>query len=469
MNRNDEFTELMKELEESVPAVDESIKRGSRRKARKQFLYQPMMGLASVFLLFVLAVNLCIPVAKAFSNMPVLKDLTKAVAFSKSLRTALENDYAQDVYLIQSKDDVTIEITSMIVDQKRLTVFYQLTTELDGVAVNCTVSKDAEGELYSNTHLHNMLSDVGFPHMEGMQYISIDFLGEMPEVMPLCLNVWDMEAYLADVEAGMTSEGNDLIGWEEQAEQYEITSFVFELDMDLAKIPETKTYDVNQTVELDGQTYTITNIVVHPTYMDVNMIPDEENTAFLRYLHFYIENENGEVFYDNRGGRSDYADWDEAFRAGAESPYFYEGELTKIVITGGIWQENGKEKAYINLVTGEAENLPENVMLKEIKETDKGYDLAFEISYMRRVDEATGDPYGRKFWMPPFMNCCDETGKQYYCDGKYDVETDEENYLVGDSGEYELCLEDYPCEEVWLENHYSSVWYANQEVSVTLK
>ncbi len=469
MNRNDEFTEWMKELDGQIPEVGESIRKGSRRKARKKFLYQPLMGLVAVFMLFVLSVNLCAPVAKAFSNVPVLKDLTKAVAFSKSLRVALENDYAQEVYLIQSKEGMTVEITSLIVDQKRLTVFYRLTTELDGVAVNGTVPKDAEGDLCSNTYVYNTLSDVGFPHMEGVQHISIDFFGEMPEMMPLSLTVWDMEAYLADAEAGLTSEGNDLIGWEEQAEQYEIASFVFELDMDLAKIPETKKYDVNQTIKLNGQTYTITNIVVHPTYTDVNMVPDKENTSFLRYLHFYVENENGEVFHDNRGGRSEYADWDEAFRAGAESSYFYEGELIKIVITGGVWQENGKEKAYINLATGEAENLPENVVLKEIKETDGDYDLIFEISYMRRVDEVTGDPYGKKFWMPPFMTCCDETGKQYCCDGMYDVETDDKNYLVGDYGEYVLHLEEYPGEEVWLENHYSSVWYPNQEVSVNIK
>lgn len=469
MNRNDEFEEFMKELDERIPAVDESIKKGSRRKARKQFLYQPLMGMATVFMLFVLSVNLCAPVAMAFSKVPVLKDLTKAVAFSKSLRDALENDYVQDVYQIQSKDGVTVEVTAMIVDQKRLTVFYQLTTELDAVAVNCNVSRDAEGDCYVNTHVLNMLSDVGFPHMEGTQSVSIDFLEEMPEMMPLCMTVWDMGAYLADVEAGVTSESNDLIGWEEQAEQYEITSFLFELDMDLAKIPETKTYDVNQTVELSGQMYTITNIVVHPTYMDINIVPDKSNTALLRYLYFYVENENGEVFYDNRGGRSDFADWDEAFQAGAESSYFYEGDLTKMVITGGVLQENGKEKSHVNLVTGEAENLPENIALKEIVETDEGYNLVFGMQYMRRANEETGELYGRKCWMPPFMTCCDETGKQYYCDGEYNVETDENDYLVGDEGEYVLCLEVYPYEEVWMENHYSSIWYPEEEVSVIIK
>lgn len=114
MNRNDEF---MKELDAGVPEIGDSIKKRCRRKARKQFLYQPLMGMAAVFLMFVLSVNLCAPVAKAFSNVPFLKEMTKAVAFSKSLKSALENDYVQGVYLTQTKDGVTIEITSMIVDK----------------------------------------------------------------------------------------------------------------------------------------------------------------------------------------------------------------------------------------------------------------------------------------------------------------------------------------------------------------
>ena len=150
MNRNDEFTEFMKELDGGVPEIGESIKRGSRRKARKKFLYQPLMSLAALFAVFVLAVNLCAPVAKACANIPFLKELTKAVAFSKSLRTALENDYIQEVNLSQTKDGVTVEITSMIVDHRKLTVFYRLESEqYDRLQTNCIVPDDWEnGRIY---------------------------------------------------------------------------------------------------------------------------------------------------------------------------------------------------------------------------------------------------------------------------------------------------------------------------------
>ena len=91
MNRNDEFTEWMKELDGQIPEVGESIRKGSRRKARKKFLYQPLMGLVAVFMLFVLSVNLCAPVAYACSKVPVLKELAKAVTFSKSLSVPVKN------------------------------------------------------------------------------------------------------------------------------------------------------------------------------------------------------------------------------------------------------------------------------------------------------------------------------------------------------------------------------------------
>ena len=140
MNRNEEFTELMKELEEGVPEIGDSIKKGSRRKARKHFLYQPLMGLAAVFMLFVLSVNLCTPVAEAFSKVPVLKDLTKAVAISRSVKEAIENNYIQEMELTQTKDGVTVEIVSAVVDQGKLSVFYRFESETyKELTANCTV------------------------------------------------------------------------------------------------------------------------------------------------------------------------------------------------------------------------------------------------------------------------------------------------------------------------------------------
>lgn len=457
MNRNDEFNDFMKELDAGVPEIGDSIKKGSRRKARKQFLYQPLMGMAAVFLMFVLSVNLCAPVAKAFSNVPLLKELTKAVAFSKSLKAALENDYVQDVYLTQTKDGVTIEITSMIVDKQELTVFYRLISEqYDGLAAYWIVDGD-------NGIPYNTLPENKEQLKEEMRYETFIFDKDgMPEKMRLAMVVWNVGTYLEDVQRGLVSESNEMVGLEDA---YQITDFEIELELDLAQIPDVMTYKINQDIELDGQKYTVTNIEIYPTYMNMNMVADEKNTATLVYLHFYVENENGEIFGDNRGR----GERNGKFVACAESPYFYDGDIEKVVITGAEWMEKGKEKTYVNLTTGEVRNLPENIEMKEIRLDEGNYDLMFEVQYLRKMDFKTGDPFGLKFWFIPSEFYYDAEEKQYSGEVKWNVETDEKQCLVGESGEYEIRITDYPYEEVWLMNYYSHVWNADKEVSVTIK
>lgn len=473
MNRNDEFTELMKELEESVPAVDESIKRASRRKARKKFLYQPMVGLASAFLLFVLAVNLCAPVAEAVDKIPLLRDLANAVKYSKSLKAAVEHDYAQEVYLTQTKDGVTVEITSMIVDKQELTVFYRIVSEqYDRLAAYWAVPKTSETkdkEVAGSTYVINFgPQKIGeIEHLdEEMRYVTVNFYDEdaMPEKLPLCITAWNAENYAADVQAGLFSETNYLIGWEEQAERYQVADFAFELDLDLAQIPEPVIYEVNQTVELDGRSFTIEDIEVYPTYINMNLLAGRGLDASLEWLYFYVENENGEVFLANSAGY----EGKRQYKLGAESPYFSEGKLTRIVITGARWSEQGKKATYINLKTGEASNLPEGVSLIELRSTGNTYDMVFEMPYMRGMDLDIDDPFGEKHWIPPFVLYHDEEWNYYEGEERWKIERDEENNLIGESGIFEVRLEDYPEEEVWLTNMYSGVWYAEEKVVIDI-
>lgn len=467
MNRNDEFTEFMKELDGRVPEVGESIKRGSRRKARKQFLYQPLMGLTAMFMLFVLSVNLFTPVAMACAKVPVLKDLTKAVAFSKSLKAALENDYVQGVELKQTKDDVTVEITSMMVDHRKLIVFYRFESDkYDRLAAQCTVPSEEnpnypDGEIFTS----NYNDDV--PNEE-IRYAVTDFLaGEIPETVQFHMKVWNSGAYFEDVTTGAFKD--EMQGWDVPAENYHITDFAFELKPDFTKVAEAVTYEVNQTLEMDGQKFTVTGLEVYPTYMNISMVEAPENSASLTYLHFYVINEDGERFGDGCVGLCGGRKIDGTYVISAESPYFYEGKISRMVITGAEWLDSEKERTYVNLETGATENLPENVTLKEIRKTDGTVCLVFDQTYLLRMDDATGDPFGKVFMMPPFMLYYDAEGNQYTGEGSIDVGQGTEQQWTGESGVYEFALGNYPYDEVWLDNIYSSIWYADEKVTIDFK
>lgn len=98
MERKQEYITLLEELEPTPPALEYTVQRAQQRRKRRRagrIFGIPVVSLAGVFAAFVLLVNTSMPFAMACGNIPALKDLTAAVAFSPSLKAAVEHDYAQ--------------------------------------------------------------------------------------------------------------------------------------------------------------------------------------------------------------------------------------------------------------------------------------------------------------------------------------------------------------------------------------
>ena len=91
MNRMEEYEALLRQPEELPPALEDAVGRARARARRRRLrrLLTPAGSVAAVFAVFVLMVNLWTPFALACARVPVLKELTAAVAFSPSLKTAV--------------------------------------------------------------------------------------------------------------------------------------------------------------------------------------------------------------------------------------------------------------------------------------------------------------------------------------------------------------------------------------------
>ncbi len=439
MNRNDEFTELMRELDESVPEVRESIQRGSRRKARKQFLYQPLMSLVAVFAVFVLSVNFCAPVAEACAKVPFLRELAEAVKFSKSLSTAVDNEYVQEMNLKQTKGDVTVEIPYLIVDRKQVNVFYRFESETYACLDAYCDLLDENGEEM------NGYSVLGAEHglaNEELRHASIDFSNrDVPGKLNLRMEIYAYE------EEGNRSECIDV--------------FVFLLEFDPTFTEQGKKYPVNQSFIIDGQTLTVTEIEVYPTHMRINVTDAPENTAWFKGLEFYVENGEGESFSNNANGMLSFgsSQEDDVVSYYAESPYFYEAEHLKMVITGVDWLEKGMEETWVDLKAGETGPLPEDTVLKEIQRTDDGrVKLIFEQSHIG------GNSYGASLGYFGY----DTDGNLYSFTVMMDGDTGLE---IGEEGRISVgyLLDEYPHEKIRMELQYSERCRLEQEVVVNLK
>ena len=69
-----------------------------------------MGSLAACFIAFVLLVNLFPPFARACGNVPSLRELALAGAWSPSLSAAVENDYVQPVGIVRTENGVTLSV-----------------------------------------------------------------------------------------------------------------------------------------------------------------------------------------------------------------------------------------------------------------------------------------------------------------------------------------------------------------------
>ena len=130
MDRMEEYKALRDAPEELPPALEGAVAR-ARARARRRRLWRrisaPAGSAAAVFAAFVLLVNLSTPFALACGRVPVLKELAAAVAFSPSLKAAVENDYVQ--YIGQSATDngITVHLEYLMADQGGLTLFLSIT------------------------------------------------------------------------------------------------------------------------------------------------------------------------------------------------------------------------------------------------------------------------------------------------------------------------------------------------------
>ena len=340
MNRNEEFFELLTDLERNAPDLSASVRKAKDRRSRSVFLYRPLAGVAACLALFVLLVNVSAPVAKACANVPILKQLVEVATFSRSLSGAVENDYVQPSDMVQEKDGITAKIEYFIVDEKQVNIFYRLESEeYEAIYVQAGVlNKDGvQGACLVRTPINDVPN-------EELRLITIDYYDNtVPDSVQLEILAYQLQD-----------------DYQENAQP--LAEFVFQLEFNAENMAKAIVYPVNETVVLDGQRITVTDIAVYPTHLRVNTVGAADNTAWLEGLDFFIETEKGR-FDIPAGGilSTGKKEGHTSFRA--DSTYFYEAKEIRLIITGARWLSKDMEKVKIDLKTGQADNLPEGVSL----------------------------------------------------------------------------------------------------------
>lgn len=439
MKRKDEYQALLRELEQTPEALENTVQRAVKRRSalrkKRRLLGIPAGSLAACFLGFVLLVNLFPPFARACGSVPLLRELAKAVAWSPSLSAAVENEYVQPIGQSRTVNGITATVEYVIVDQKQLHVFFTL----DGPYENLS----AEMPEFSPAQECSIIG-ADFRQAPGtMLEFTLDYLDQdVPDELAMTFAVTTWQEALTDLPPEAEPSYEDEMLERAEEEQPDILAeFTFRLRFDPAFTAQGEIVPVNQSFQMDGQTLTITEAEVYPTHVRINVQGAGENTAWLKELSFYLENESGQRFEPISNGISATGDSESpamlSYRL--ESPYFARSKHLTLHITGAAWLDRDKERVRVDLAHETAEFLPEGVLLEKAERRPGGWILHFLVEQQKE----------NHFFQVWSMTYFDEAGEEHSMDSR--------SSTTRDDGWFEemLPLSGYQGDVVYLEPLYS--------------
>jgi len=433
MNRMEEFALLQQELEQPVPELEGTVQRALRKRRRKRMIAGPLTSIAAAFAVFVALVNFSAPVAMALAKVPVLKELAEFVQFSHSFTQAVENEYAQIVDLEQSNDAVRAKIEYLIVDQKQVNVFYRLYsskyTEMH--ARFKIISEDADPAGYFST--------------------SQSSANEQDGALRVTTFVFQDTAVPDKMHIEMKVHGSNGDRFEPKER---IATFEFLLEFDPNHTAQGRVVEVNQTIDLGGQKFTVADVEIYPSRTMIRLEEDPSNTVWLRGLDFYLQDRDGTVYKHAGGVSASSGDGTPSMLIHwVESDWFRGDKRLDLYITGARFVIKGAEKVRIDLETGTADGLPEGITLESVRDWDGKPAVTFRAA-------AVGDEkYHQLFELAAY----DKDGF------RHDLSTKSFGWDEDGTFTEMYHLDDYPYTEVWFKLDYTDGWQPEKPLKIRIK
>lgn len=370
MERREEYERLLSAWKETAlpPALDGCVD-GARRKARRRRLIQDwgaaLASLGGAAAAFALAVNLSLPFALACGRIPILKEMAAAVALSSSLKAAVENDYVQPVGQSQTVNGLTMTVDYLILDKKQVNIFYHFTGDFSSLTGSPEI-QDLAGK-----HLSCSYTGGGAVEAPGdIDHTSVSFkdggeLSQTPSALRFLYRVEYLETEV-EKESALAVPMEEYDPWEKHTAPEALFTFSFDLELNEEYRAQGLSYDLNQWVELDGQRILLKTVEIYPTNLRVELEGDPANTAWLKSLDFYIEDETGRRNDPITNGitASGTAGTPAMGAFYQESSFFWNSRHLTLHITGGQWLDKNQRFVTVDLDTGTTKDiLPDGILL----------------------------------------------------------------------------------------------------------
>lgn len=359
MDRKQEYQVLLQELQQTPPRLEYTVQRAKARKKRHsvgRILGIPVIGLAGIFAAFVILVNTSIPFAMACGNVPALKELVAAVALSPSLKAAVEHNYAQYIGQSQTENGITLDLEYMILDQGGMRFFMKADGPYESYLVSARFenpdgSKLAGGAIMGSSFGGAQLNDAVSMVVSGEDIV-------FPERLRM---VCQVKGYGQKGNAAMSAPPESVVGDRpEEGEPEYLGEFTFEFPLDTACLNDKSSIPPGDWVEVDGQRLRF-SLDSFPSHGRLRVEEDEDNTAALQSIAFYLEDEAGNRFENNSAnglvamGNTYMCD----------TTYFAAPTTLRLCITKVTWLEEGREFVTLDLAQGVCmDPLPQGISIQ---------------------------------------------------------------------------------------------------------
>jgi len=466
MNRNDEYLNLIKELDSNSEKIDNLYKKANKRLIKKHVtaaVTATLSTVASLLILFIILVNNVNSFAYACGSVPILKDLAKFVAMSPSLSAAVEHQYVQPIELSKTQNDITASIEYVIVDQKQVNIFYSLHTEK-------YKALDTKPEVFdkNNKFLECALSYGDSNETNDLKMITLDFIDKnVPDFISLKLNVKDIGEYFkeAEINDNNTDDVLDSHNRTNEEESEYLTEFEFDIELDPNYTAQGQTLILNKEFEVDGQILVLSTVEIYPTHMRINFADNDKNTKWLKALNFHIKDEKGKIFDKISNGISATGSTDSPMMVShrLESSFFAKSKELTLFIDEVTWLDKKDNTIKIDLVNNKSDTFSEYYKLHSTKKYLNSWKVEFIVTSTKAnhmFNLFNGTYY-------------DDKGNEYYINnssttsGLYDDKGD--NTLKENQFIQTLYLTDYHEDTVYLEPVFTSIYKVDNPIEIKIK
>lgn len=455
----------MNELENTPIQLDYAEKRAEAKlkaQYRRRFFIAPLSSVVILLFVFTILVNIFPTFAYACGRIPIIKELTKLVAFSTSLSAAVENQFVQPIEQEQTINGITAKIKYVILDQKQLNIFYSLDSDIYNAMDAICGIKASDG-----TSLEGYCMSAGVPSTPNgeLNIITVDFVDkDMPGSMLLTLKARDNGNFTRE---GPVLVKDSMLSDNEYKEPDFISEFTFLLEFDPYYTAQGENIVLNKGFKLDGQTIILEDVEIYPTHIRLNFSDKEDNTAWLKSLSFYLENEKGKRFEKVVNGITASGSLDSPMMAShrLESPFFSNSRELTLHITGVEWLDKDMKKVKLDLANVKAERMPQGVTFEKAERNGDKWMLTFAaIQYKKNTTY--------QLWN---NNYYDDQGNEYSFNswfsgsrGYWDKETDKYIETPGVFRD-EIPLKNYPYDTVYMSPAFSRKTELSEPVVIKIK